>query len=135
MEMTPSSLPLISQTNGPAWSTALYRTQASEPKAKIHTLLLEYGILLDERLQAGLEKMGHNIYRQSELAMPTSHPFRQRLHLVLISMTNTNGVGFQICAQLREQSRIPIVLLLDSRHAASVIYGYELGADVVLSMP
>ncbi len=117
------------------WTAVQHRVHTEDAKHKIRTLLIEHGAQFYERMGALLEKMGHVVYRPSKHMTVQEQLIAQTPQLVLIMAPFPYTQGLQTCVEIRQSSRVPLIMFTDSHQSDTVIQAYELGADAVISLP
>jgi DNA-binding response OmpR family regulator len=60
---------------------------------------------------------------------------QQRFDLALIDVTLPEGSGFAVCTAIRERHDTPVIFLTASDDEASVVTGFNLGADDYIAKP
>ena len=98
----------------------------------VHILVVEDEDAIADPLVAGLEREGYGVSRVAtgEAALEASPA-----DLVLLDLRLPDVDGLDVCRQLRERSRIPIIVLTARGEEADRVVGLELGADDYVVKP
>ena len=98
----------------------------------MHILVVEDEDAIAEPLVAGLQGEG---YRVSRVATGEDALEASPADLVLLDLRLPDVDGFDVCRKLREQSRVPIIVLTARGEEADRVVGLELGADDYVVKP
>jgi two-component system, OmpR family, response regulator RegX3 len=98
----------------------------------VHILVVEDEDAIADPLVAGLEREGYDVSRvdTGEGALEASPA-----DLVLLDLRLPDIDGLDVCRQLRERSRVPIIVLTARGEEADRVVGLELGADDYVVKP
>jgi DNA-binding response OmpR family regulator len=98
----------------------------------VHILVVEDEDAIADPLVAGLRREGYDVSRVAtgEGALDASPA-----DLVLLDLRLPDIDGFDVCRQLRERSRVPIIVLTARGEEADRVVGLELGADDYVVKP
>src|SRR6516164_7495243 len=98
----------------------------------MHILVVEDEDAIADPLVAGLRREGYDVSRVAtgEGALEASPA-----DLVLLDLRLPDIDGFDVCRQLRERSRVPIIMVTARGEEADRVVGLELGADDYLVKP
>jgi two-component system response regulator RegX3 len=98
----------------------------------VHILVVEDEDAIADPLVAGLEREGYDVSRVAtgEGALEASPA-----DLVLLDLRLPDIDGLDVCRQLRERSRVPIIVLTARGEEADRVVGLELGADDYVVKP
>lgn len=106
-------------------------SQPSRPRI----LVVEDDEFLRNLLIVSLEREGYTAVSVQDgveaLALFDAQPF----DLVLLDVLMPRKDGFEVCAELRKRSDVPIVMLTALNSADDTVRGFELGADDFISKP
>jgi two-component system, OmpR family, response regulator RegX3 len=98
----------------------------------VHILVVEDEDAIADPLVAGLRREGYDVSRvatgESALEAPPAD-------LVLLDLRLPDIDGLDVCRQLRERSRVPIIVLTARGEEADRVVGLELGADDYVVKP
>jgi DNA-binding response OmpR family regulator len=98
----------------------------------VHILVVEDEDAIADPLVAGLRREGYDVSRvatgESALEAPSTD-------LVLLDLRLPDIDGLDVCRQLRERSRVPIIVLTARGEEADRVVGLELGADDYVVKP
>ena len=98
----------------------------------MHILVVEDEDAIADPLVAGLKREGYDVSRVAtgEGALEAS-----AADLVLLDLRLPDIDGLDVCRQLRERSRVPIIVLTARGEEADRVVGLELGADDYVVKP
>jgi DNA-binding response OmpR family regulator len=98
----------------------------------VHILVVEDEDAIADPLAAGLRREGYDVTRVAtgEGALEASPA-----DLVLLDLRLPDIDGLDVCRQLRERSRVPIIVLTARGEEADRVVGLELGADDYVVKP
>jgi two-component system response regulator RegX3 len=98
----------------------------------VHILVVEDEDAIADPLVAGLKREGYDVSRVAtgEGALDASPA-----DLVLLDLRLPDVDGLDVCRQLRERSRVPIIVLTARGEEADRVVGLELGADDYVVKP
>jgi two-component system, OmpR family, response regulator RegX3 len=101
--------------------------------SSVHILVVEDEDAIADPLVAGLRREGYDVSRVAtgEGALDAAAP----ADLVLLDLRLPDLDGFDVCRQLRERSRVPIIVLTARGEEADRVVGLELGADDYVVKP
>jgi two-component system, OmpR family, response regulator RegX3 len=98
----------------------------------VHILVVEDEDAIADPLVAGLRREGYDVSRvatgKDALDAPSSD-------LVLLDLRLPDLDGLDVCRQIREHSRVPIIVLTARGEEADRVVGLELGADDYVVKP
>jgi two-component system response regulator RegX3 len=98
----------------------------------VHILVVEDEDAIADPLVAGLRREGYDV---SRVATGESALEASPADLVLLDLRLPDIDGFDVCRQLRERSRVPIIVLTARGEEADRVVGLELGADDYVVKP
>jgi len=98
-------------------------------------LLVEDEISITEPLAEALGREGFDTQVASTVAESLELASRVDPDLVLLDVMLPDGSGFDVCRELRQRSRVPIIMLTARGEEADRIVGLELGADDYVVKP
>jgi DNA-binding response OmpR family regulator len=98
----------------------------------VHILVVEDEDAIADPLVAGLRREGYDVSRVAtgEDALEASPA-----DLVLLDLRLPDVDGFDVCRQLRQRSRVPIIVVTARGEEADRVVGLELGADDYVVKP
>ena len=71
------------------------------------------------------------VSRKEALAQLEQHSF----DLILLDLTLPDGNGYSLCTEIRRQQDIPVIFLTAMNDEASIVTGFQLGADDYITKP
>jgi two-component system, OmpR family, response regulator RegX3 len=98
----------------------------------VHILVVEDEDAIADPLVAGLRREGYDV---SRVATGESALEASPADLVLLDLRLPDLDGFDVCRQLRERSRVPIIVVTARGEEADRVVGLELGADDYVVKP
>src|SRR5436190_20444814 len=115
----------------------VHEREQSEPMAggRRRSLLVEDELSITEPLSAALEREGFEPRVAGTVADALAAAERQPPDLVLLDVMLPDGSGFDVCRELRRQSKVPIIMLTARGEEADRVIGLELGADDYVVKP
>ena len=91
--------------------------------------------LLRNLLELSLKRAGFVVYVVSNgdeaLTIFASTP----IDLALVDVMMPGMDGYQLCATLRQQSEVPVILLTSLDNPDEIVYGFSIGADDYITKP
>jgi DNA-binding response OmpR family regulator len=105
----------------------------NERKASI--LVVDDDAAIRELLEEHLTRVGYEVVTagdgdQMRLQLDSAH-----VDLIVLDVMLPGDDGFTLCRQIREHSRVPIIMLTASSDETDRVVGLELGADDYLAKP
>jgi two-component system response regulator MtrA len=98
-------------------------------------LLVEDDASIREVAKLGLEQAGFRVTTAPDGRDGLLH-FRQgSFDLVVLDVMLPNLDGYEVCKQIRVESRVPIIMLSAKSDTVDVVVGLELGADDYVTKP
>ncbi|HRJ44876.1 MAG TPA: response regulator transcription factor [Caldilineaceae bacterium] len=107
----------------------------SNALAKPQILVVEDEDFLRNLLYVSLEREGFGVAAVRDGVEALDHFAAQPYDLVLLDVLMPRLDGFEVCAEIRKRSDVPIVLLTALNSPDDVVQGFELGADDFISKP
>jgi DNA-binding response OmpR family regulator len=98
-------------------------------------LLVEDDPSIREITALGLGRAGFRVTTTSDGRDGLSRARRDPFDLLLLDVMLPTLDGFEICREIRKDSRIPVVMLTAKTDTTDVIVGLELGADDYITKP
>jgi two-component system, OmpR family, response regulator MtrA len=98
-------------------------------------LLVEDDASIREVAKLGLEQAGFRVTTAPDGREGLLH-FRQApFDLVVLDVMLPNLDGYEVCRQIRAESRVPIIMLSAKSETVDIVVGLELGADDYVTKP
>ncbi|HEX6680253.1 MAG TPA: response regulator transcription factor [Gaiellaceae bacterium] len=98
-------------------------------------LLVEDERSITEPLAAALERDGFDTRVAGTVEEALEQARRSEPDLVLLDVMLPDGSGFDVCRELRRDSKVPIIMLTARGEEADRVIGLELGADDYVVKP
>jgi len=105
----------------------------SDTQASI--LVVDDDEAIRELLQEHLSRVGYKVLTAFDGESMHSLLNRTRVDLIVLDIMLPGDDGFTLCRQIREESRVPIIMLTASSDETDRVVGLELGADDYLAKP
>lgn len=110
------------------------RTQAQQQQ-EVRILVVEEEAPLRELLQVSLQKSGYKVTTTAN-GMEALRIFEEKqFDLVLLDVMVPELDGFTLCAELRQRSDVPVVMLSALNRPDDIVYGFSVGADDYICKP
>ncbi|MBI3958629.1 MAG: response regulator transcription factor [Chloroflexi bacterium] len=103
--------------------------------AKPHILVVEDEEFLRNLLYVSLEREGFGVVAVRDGVEALEQFAKRQFDLVLLDVLMPRMDGFEVCAEIRKRSDVPVVLLTALNSPDDVVQGFELGADDFISKP
>jgi two-component system, OmpR family, response regulator MtrA len=98
-------------------------------------LLVEDDASIREVAKLGLEQAGFRVTTAPDGREGLLH-FRQTpFDLVVLDVMLPNLDGYEVCRQIRTESRVPVIMLSAKSDTVDIVVGLELGADDYVTKP
>lgn len=102
---------------------------------KVHVLVVDDEKMIRSLLKMSLQRMGYEVTAAEDgeeaLALFRSSVF----DLVLLDILMPGVDGFTVCADIRRESGVPIIMLTALNRPDDIVRGLELGADNYITKP
>jgi two-component system response regulator MtrA len=98
-------------------------------------LLVEDDPSIREVAALGLTRAGFKVSATSDGRQGLDQFRREPFDLVLLDVMLPSMDGFEVCREIRKDSRVPIVMLTARTDTTDVVVGLELGADDYVTKP
>ena len=98
-------------------------------------LLVEDEVSITEPLAAALERDGFDTRVAGTVEEALEQARQSEPDLVLLDVMLPDGSGFDVCRELRRDSKVPIIMLTARGEEADRVIGLELGADDYVVKP
>lgn len=101
----------------------------------MNILLVEDDISLINGLSFAIKKQGHQL-TVTRTAAETFKAFSSdKYHLVILDVALPDGSGFDICQNIRQVSKVPIIFLTAADEETDIIMGLDIGGDDYITKP
>lgn len=91
--------------------------------------------MIREAVSSYLEKQGYHVF-QAETGREAMQIFgKQMVSFVILDLMLPDVSGEEICAAIRKQSRVPIIMLTAKTMEGDMLQGLDLGADDYITKP
>jgi two-component system, OmpR family, response regulator MtrA len=105
------------------------------PAMDERVLLVEDDASIREVAKLGLEQAGFRITTAPDGREGLLHFRQSPFDLVVLDVMLPNLDGYEVCRQIRAESRVPIIMLSAKSDTVDVVVGLELGADDYVTKP
>ncbi|HUO57305.1 MAG TPA: response regulator transcription factor [bacterium] len=103
--------------------------------AKIRVLVIDDDVEMNELLKDYLSKFEITVFAVTNPEEGLRFLKRSRPDLVLLDVMLPKKDGFAVCKEIRQQSKVPIIMLTGRGEVTDRVVGLEIGADDYLSKP
>ena len=108
---------------------------AASPLMAYRILLVEDDPSIREVASLGLTQSGFRVTTSSDGRDGLVQFRNQRFDLVVLDIMLPELDGYEVCRQIRAESRVPIIMLSAKSDTVDVVVGLELGADDYVTKP
>jgi two-component system response regulator MtrA len=98
-------------------------------------LLVEDDASIREVAKLGLEQAGFRVTTAPDGREGLLHFRQSPFDLVVLDVMLPNLDGYEVCRQIRAESRVPIIMLSAKSETVDIVVGLELGADDYVTKP
>ena len=98
-------------------------------------LLVEDDPSIREITELGLRNAGFKVTSSGDGREALLHFRQEPFELVILDLMLPTLDGYEVCREIRKQSRVPIVMLSAKSDTVDVVVGLELGADDYVTKP
>jgi two-component system response regulator MtrA len=98
-------------------------------------LLVEDDASIREVAKLGLEQAGFRVTTAPDGREGLLHFRQTSFDLVVLDVMLPNLDGYEVCRQIRAESRVPVIMLSAKSDTVDVVVGLELGADDYVTKP
>jgi two-component system response regulator MtrA len=98
-------------------------------------LLVEDDASIREVAKLGLEQSGFRVTTAPDGRQGLLHFRQSPFDLVILDVMLPELDGYEVCRQIRAESRVPIIMLSAKSDTVDVVVGLELGADDYVTKP
>lgn len=96
----------------------------AEDKKDIKNLIVKY-----------LENEGYTVYASSDGEQALDFWFESSVDLAILDVMMPKINGWEVLAEIRKESEIPVIMLTAKREEADRLHGFELGTDDYITKP
>lgn len=100
-----------------------------------HVLLVEDDLIARRIVEECLRQENIRVSTVGSLAAARATLVREAIDLVLLDLILPDGDGIRFCSELRQKSRVPVIILTSRGEANEVVEGLEAGADDYMVKP
>lgn len=98
-------------------------------------LIVEDDSDIVENLSALLEDEGYSVCHAPNVKSALNKLHTENIDLVLLDITLPDGNGYSICTAVKHATNAPVIFLTAMTDEASIITGFQLGADDYITKP
>lgn len=102
---------------------------------KVSILVVDDDLAIRELLYEHLSRVGYEVTTAADGVGMRQRLAESRVDLIILDVMMPGDDGFTLCREIREHSRIPIIMLTASSDETDRVVGLELGADDYLAKP
>lgn len=119
----------------PTEESAAKRYLGGPASRKVHVLVVDDEKMIRNLLKMSLQRMDYEVTTAEDGAEALAL-FRDNAYdLVVLDILMPRVDGFTVCAELRRQSNVPIIMLTALNRPDDIVRGLELGADNYITKP
>ena len=100
-----------------------------------HIFFIEDDLSLINGLSFALKKQGYELTIARTTAEANRLWEQNRYDLVLLDVALPDGSGFDLCEQIRQTSKVPIMFLTAADEETDIIMGLDIGGDDYITKP
>lgn len=116
-------------------SEVLESVQEVNMSAKIRILVIDDDKDMNDLLKDYLSKFDMSVFTVTDPEEGLKFLKRSRPDLILLDVMLPKKDGFAICKEIRQQSKVPIIMITGRGEVTDRVVGLEIGADDYLSKP
>ena len=90
---------------------------------------------LVENLSILLQDEGYSVFCASSMEQAMNTLRTENIDLVLLDITLPDGNGYSVCTAVKRQTNAPVIFLTAMADEASIVTGFQLGADDYITKP
>lgn len=98
-------------------------------------LIIEDDISIVKNLEILLNDEGFRVYAVSTKKAATKELEKCQYDLILLDLTLPDGNGYSLCSAIKHMGDTPIIILTAMNDEASIVTGFDLGADDYITKP
>lgn len=102
---------------------------------KVSILVVDDDLAIRELLNEHLSRIGYAVITAADGDGMRQRLAELRVDLIVLDVMMPGDDGFTLCREIREHSRVPIIMLTASSDETDRVVGLELGADDYLAKP
>lgn len=103
--------------------------------SKALILVVDDDVAIRELLEEHLTRVGYGVLTAADGEQMQAQLDSAHVDLIVLDVMLPGDDGFTLCRRIREQSRVPIIMLTASSDETDRVVGLELGADDYLAKP
>lgn len=101
---------------------------------KMRILIVDDDIKIGEALSIGLENQGYKVDWVSSAA-DVDLEIIKKYDLIVLDIMLPQKNGYELCAELRERTKVPILFLSAKNQEKDIVKGFKCGGDDYLTKP
>ena len=98
-------------------------------------LIVEDDADIVENLSILLQDEGYSVFCASSMEQAMNTLRTENIDLVLLDITLPDGNGYSVCTAVKRQTNAPVIFLTAMADEASIVTGFQLGADDYITKP
>ena len=98
-------------------------------------LIVEDDVDIVENLTILLQDEGYSVCNASSMEQAMKTLRTENIDLVLLDITLPDGNGYSVCTAVKRQTNAPVIFLTAMADEASIVTGFQLGADDYITKP
>ena len=98
-------------------------------------LIVEDEIKILEVVTSLMEKQGYEVYQAEDGKQALKIFYNNEISLIILDLMLPDISGEEICMKIRENSRVPIIMLTAKVDESNLLQGLDIGADDYITKP
>ena len=98
-------------------------------------LLVEDDKEIREGIEIFLRGQGYRVFQAADGVEGLEILEREEIHLAIVDIMMPRMDGWQVCREIRESSKVPIIMLTARSEERDELQGFDLGVDEYISKP
>lgn len=98
-------------------------------------LIVEDDVDIVENLSILMQDEGYSVCRASGMEQTLNTLHTENIDLVLLDITLPDGNGYSVCTAVKRLTNAPVIFLTAMADEASIVTGFQLGADDYITKP
>ena len=100
-----------------------------------HVLVVEDDKEIREGVEIYLKSQGYEVFQAADGVEGLEVIEKEDIHLAIVDIMMPRMDGWQVCREIRESSKVPIIMLTARSEERDELQGFDLGVDEYISKP
>ena len=100
-----------------------------------HVLIVEDDKEIREGVQIYLQSQGYKVFQAADGIEGLEVLEKEEIHLAIVDVMMPRMDGWQVCREVRQSSKVPIIMLTARSEERDELQGFDLGVDEYISKP